>query len=264
MSRALLSSLALLFALACGVAPARAQDAPAEGTPSADPALDASQAEAQALFRRGVELGEQDRWAEALEHFRRSRAIAARPNTVFNIAYANHRLSRFREAIPGFDEYLALTEGETSDRRDEAMRLRGEAVASLAEIRLALEPADARLLVDGDAHEGTGAVRVITLDPGRHTLRATSAGHDEGTLTLSVLAGERGERRMVLVPTASEAPPPPPPGGNVFDDPVFWVVVGAVVVATGVALGVGLGVASSGEQDRYGGSTGVVLDALRF
>lgn len=246
--------------VAMSPAPARAQDA----TPPATPA-DPAQAEAQALFRRGVELGEQDRWAEALEHFRRSRDIAARPNTVFNIAFANYRLGRFREAVPAFDEYLAMTEGEASERRDEAVRLRGEAVASLAEIRLTIEPADARLLVDGEAHDGSGAERVVVLDPGRHVLRASAAGHDEGTLSLAVLAGERGERRMTLAASAThgEGHEEPPPGPSVFEDPVFWIVAGVIVVGGGVALGVGLGVGASTGND-YGGSTGVVLESLRF
>src|SRR5687768_2935276 len=107
--------------------------------------LDTSQAEAQALFRRGVELGEHERWAEALENFRRSRDLAERPNTVFNIGFALSRLGGFLQAIEAFDRYLALTEGEATERRSEAIRLRGQALASLGEISLHVGPPDARV-----------------------------------------------------------------------------------------------------------------------
>ena len=61
-------------------------------------------AEAQALFRRGLELGEENRWADALEHFRRSLARVARPSTLFNIGVALGRLGRYGEA-----HYIAVS-----------------------------------------------------------------------------------------------------------------------------------------------------------
>ncbi|WP_236519366.1 PEGA domain-containing protein [Sandaracinus amylolyticus] len=255
-------ALALGLALPPGLVPAiaRAQDAP----------LDPAQAEALALFRRGVELGEQDRWADALEHFRRSRTIAERPNTVFNVAFALYRLGRFTQAIVEFEQYLAMTEGQPpNERRDEAVRLRGESVASLAEITLEIAPPDARVLVDGEPiGEETGSPRTLRLDPGRHAVRANADGYEEGALTISVLAGEHGARSMTLVARGGqqeeivEPPPPPPSGGGIFEDPVFWVIAGVVVVGAGVAIGAG--VAATQSEPPYGGSADVVLRALTF
>lgn len=245
--------LALALSAPLGPAIARAQDAP----------LDATRAEALALFRRGIELGEQDRWAEALEHFRRSRELAERPNTVFNIGFALHRLGRFTEAVEAFDGYLALTEGETSERREEAARLRGESVASVAEVELELSPPDARVFVDGEPLEGaSGSRRTLVLDPGRHTVRATADGHEEGALTISVLAGERGARSLALAPLEAALDPSSPDGAAVLEDPIFWVITGIVVVGAGVAIGAG--VVASQSSELYGGSSGVVLYGLRF
>jgi hypothetical protein len=229
--------------------------------------VDPTAAEAQALFRRGVELGEQDRWAEALEHFRRSREIAPRPNTVFNVAFALGRLGRLAQAVEAFDEYLALTEGETSERRDEALRLRGEALASLAELELELSPPDARVWVDGDLREGAGSPRSLALDPGRHVVRATAEGHEEGVLTVSVLSGERSQRSLALRPLETperDPSPPPPPGRSIVEEPLFWVIAGALVVGAGVGLGVGVAASQPGAAPPSGGSSGVVLEALRF
>lgn len=249
--------LVLALAAAVPVSLASAQETPA------------SSAEAQALFRRGVELGEQDRWAEALEVFRRSREIAERPNTVFNIAFALHRLGRFTQSLDVFDEYLGMTEGETSERRDEAVRLRGEALASLAEIELEVVPPDARVLVDGEpAAVATGSPRALRLDPGRHVLRGTAPGYEEGVLSTAVLAGERGGRTLALTPRGAVPPggdgrDDPPPGSSVLEEPLFWVIAGVVLAGAGVGIGVGVAV-SSQDAPLYGGSTGVVLDALRF
>lgn len=270
MQRSLVGRRILVLAVALAatlpaIAPSRAgaQEQPAELDP-------ARAAEAQALFRRGVELGEQDRWAEALEDFRRSREIASRPNTVFNIGFALHRLGRFTQAIDVFDEYLALTEGEESERRAEVVRLRGEAIASLAQITLEIVPADARVLVDGElAAEATGSPRTLRLDPGRHVVRGTADGYEEGVLSISVLAGEHGERSLSLTPRGPTPPDEsvvaPPPGGDILEEPLFWVITGIVVAAAAVGIGVGVAVASErSAPPTYGGSTGVVLTALRF
>lgn len=247
---ALLVGLALQPVLSPSAA--RAQEAP----------LDPTQAEALALFRRGVELGEEDRWAEALEHFRRSRELAERPNTVFNVAFALMRLGRFTQAIDEFDRYLAMTEGETSERREEAARLRGESLASVAEIDLELTPPDARVLLDGEPiAQETGSPRTLHLDPGRHVVRATAEGHEEGVLAISVLAGERGARSLALTAHETETPPPPP-SGSVLEDPIFWVITGIVVVGAGVAIGAG--VAASQSAEPYGGNARTVIYALTF
>jgi tetratricopeptide (TPR) repeat protein len=219
-------------------------------------------AEAQALFRRGLELGEQDRWAEALELFRRSLALVPRPSTLFNIGFALFRMGRFVQAIASFDAYLALPEAESSELRVEATRRREEALASLATLTLELTPADARVLVDGEESDGEGPARTLSLDPGRHVVRASAEGFAEGTLAISVLAAEHATQRLVLVPLEEPiVTPPTSPGVNLFSDPTFWAVTGGLLLGAAVAVGVGVGVGASGPGP-YGGSTGVVLIAF--
>jgi tetratricopeptide (TPR) repeat protein len=220
--------------------------------PTSEP--DAETAEAQALFRRGIELSAEDRWADALEHFRRSHARVPRPSTLFNIGVTLGRLGRFVEAIAVFDAVLAeasLAEGP----RAEALRLRAEAVASVAELTLALTPPTATLSVDGVLRPGADSPRIVPLDPGRHVLRAAAPAHDEGVLEVSVRSGEHAARSLEL--GLSAPPAEGAPTRTVFDEPAFWIVGGALVVAIGV--GTGVGVALSTPAPQYGGSTGVVL-----
>jgi hypothetical protein len=218
--------------------------------------------EAQALFRRGLALGEQGQWADALEHFRRSHARVERPSTLYNIGLALARLGRFVEAIEVLDRVLAEP-GLPAAARAEAERLRSEGLSSLGEVTLSITPADAVLYVDGFARNGSGASRVIPLDPGRHVLRATAPEHDEAELTVSVVAGEHDARELVLTPRIVEPPPPPspappPPGVDLLAEPWFWVVGGVVVI--GIGVGVGVGVALGNEPPPpYGGTAGVIL-----
>jgi tetratricopeptide (TPR) repeat protein len=257
------AALAFVAMLVAGVAHAQVE---AEVAPTTAEAPTPA-AEAQALFRRGIELGAMDRWAEALELFRRSRALMPRPSTVFNIGFALFRLGHFGEAIASFDEYLALTESETSDLRTEASRRRTEALASLAALTLELTPDDARVLVDGELRDGAGSPRTLTLDPGRHVLRASAEGYEEGTLEISVLAAEQATRQLSLVPTVVVPDPderivePPRPGTSLLEDPIFWVIAGVLVVGAAVGVGVGVSAATTAPPP-YGGSTGVVLTSF--
>ena len=71
--------LLLVLAILLVAPVARAQDVP--------PPTDATAAlEARTLFEDGVRMSRDERWAEALDRFRRSRALVPRPSTLFNIA----------------------------------------------------------------------------------------------------------------------------------------------------------------------------------
>jgi tetratricopeptide (TPR) repeat protein len=243
-------ALWLSLALCSLVSVAHAQDAPTEAPAPSDPT-----AEARTAFSDAVALGDQDRWAEALELFRRSLALVPRPSTRFNVGFALFRLGRFGEAIENFDAYLAATEGETSDLRTEAQRRRAEALANLAELEVVLDPPDATLAVDDVPDASTGASRTLTLDPGRHVLSATAAGRLDLREEVSLALGEHRRQALTLAMPIADGHEE---GESVVEDPVFWIVTAAIVVV-GVGVGVGVGVAASQPPAPYGGTTGVVL-----
>ena len=258
-TRSLLAPFLVVLALFVAPSSVAAQTS-ADATATAS-ASDVQVAEAQALFRRAVELGDDDRWSEALELFRRSLAAVARPSTRFNVGFALFQLGRYREAIEIFDVYLAETEGETSDLRAEAVRRRGEAVASLASLALTLDPPEATLRIDGAPAEGSGATRALSLDPGRHLLLASAPGRVEAQREISLLAAEHAEASISLALVAPiDTGETGETSSGLESDPVFWIVLGSAVLAVGIGVGVGVGVATSqGTTAPYPGSTGVVL-----
>lgn len=147
--------------------------------------------EARTLFEQGMRLVEAERWGEALEFFRRSRALAERPSTVFNTGSVLVRLGQMAEAIETLEAFLRVSDNAANAaERAEAQRLLGEARLAQGRLALALNVADAEVFVDAGLVAGGGDRRALLLDPGAHRLRVVAAGHAEQSLSVSVLPGQ--------------------------------------------------------------------------
>ncbi len=247
---------------------------------------EAAAREARTLFEQGNTLAEQQRWSEALEAFRRSLAIVARPSTRINIAMSLLRVGRAREALASFDEFLRTADpGRDAERITTAQRLRREAQEALATLVIEGVAEGTEVLVDG-AHEsgvGGGGRREVQLDPGTrrielrgrngaserfevHLARASQVTHRaQGTAAVVVPAVVPTAATVTVAPatttTAATVFRQPERARPVTSRPWFWVAVGGgvAVIATAVVLGVVLG---SSSEDPYRGSTGVALHAI--
>jgi hypothetical protein len=58
-------------------------------------------------------------------------------------------------------------------------------------------------------------------------------------------AARRREQEQELPPVLTQ---PPPSGPSIFEDPIFWIVVGGVVVAAGAGVAIGVAVSSQGPS----------------
>ncbi|MCC6521426.1 MAG: PEGA domain-containing protein [Polyangiaceae bacterium] len=171
------------------------------------PAVAAGQdlAEAERLFRQGVELANDERWGEAAEYFRRARAISERPSVVCNLAFALYHLGQATEATEALDRCVELGRADpgwgAEHAADLAMarRYRAELSPAVGHLRLTLEPASARVFIDGEVIEGTGTTRTIDVDPGRHRLMVSAEGFETYHETFSVLSGASAEHSVHLV-----------------------------------------------------------------
>lgn len=215
---------ALGLALALHVSRARAQPAGGEPDASAPPRTsaepeDPAVAEARALFERGAELADEQRYAEAAEAFERSFALVERASTLFNLALCHYALGRHVEAIAVLERYLdlpragpdepddpggAAPEGLDEASRADAVRMLAHARRSVGTLALSVVPADARVSVDGRAVEG-GANRSLEVNPGTHVVRAEAPHHDPVLLEVSVARGARVRRAVQLATNRSPA-----------------------------------------------------------
>lgn len=154
---------------------------------------------ARVEFERGVALAQSQRWSEAVEAFRRSRAQVDRPRSAFNMALALQRLGRMREARQALHQCLAF--GETGS--DAALRRDAESLlvavgAAVATLYVAVAPGTAELRVDGERQVGDGAIRTLDVDPGRHQVSLSAEGLATQEFVIEPAPGERLVRRVDL------------------------------------------------------------------
>lgn len=175
--------LSLALALACSLAAPRGQAAAQDGGTPDEPAPSAGEgarARATPLFRRGVELVEEQRWSEALEAFREASEVFPSPILVFDIAYCQRALGQFVLALEGFRRFLAMDQGVASNRADEARGYARELETRIGHLTVTLPAglvSGLELQVDGQRREVTGPSLTFTLDPGRHTVQLRHEGY---------------------------------------------------------------------------------------
>lgn len=128
--------------------------------------------------------------------------------------------------------------------------IRASAGESADQVQLELvvfDVSNGRRLVRG---AGAAPVAVGELEPAVDRL---VAGALEAAVRPRMAEDEETRRRRLR---EAEPPPilqqPPPAGPSIFEDPIFWVVVGSVVVAAGA--GVAIGVAASSQGPGLGNS----------
>ena len=149
--------------------------------------------EARAAFERGVEFARLERWAEALEEFRRSRALVPRASAAINVASCLVRLGRAIEAVAAFDDYFRLVTDPAQEgaRYVEAQRQVAVTRATIATATITVSPADATITVDGVVAPGTGTARSLLLDPRSHRIAVSAARHEPYSVEVSPRQGEQ-------------------------------------------------------------------------
>jgi hypothetical protein len=174
---------------------------PAEAESASAP--DPQEARARELFQQGVALSRTEQWAEALARFRASAAIVERPSTLLNIATALQRLGRARECIAAIDRYFLIAPETDIEPRARAAALRTAMQESLARVALAVLPADAEVLVDGEPVDAR-YVGQLSLDPGTHAFLIQREGHLPARFTLDLAPGASTSRAVTLAARPAE------------------------------------------------------------
>jgi tetratricopeptide (TPR) repeat protein len=211
---------------------------------------DEREAEYQELIHGAITEMDRGDPMEALGLFRRAHELRPSARTLRGIGVALYELRDYVGALRALS--LALEDTRTplgEDLRIEASTLVSRARTFVARVRLALEPPQAQVRVDGlePVREGP----LLLLNPGAHTLEAAAPGHVSITRQLSVQAGQQDELVLTLAPAplpavsarapARRVPPQPPvraePESERWTErPVAaWFYLGAGAFAAGAA-----------------------------
>ncbi|WP_437577888.1 hypothetical protein [Sorangium sp. So ce887] len=183
-SRALaLAAAAIVFGL-----PGVALAGPTDGT-----------AEADARFRRGVELYNEADYSAALTEFRRAYALAPAYQVLYNVAGACYQLRDYACALRAFERYL--TDGGAqiaADRRAEVERdiavLRGR----VATVALSTSVPDMEIAVDDVPVGRTPLAEPLLMSAGRRRIVAAAAGRPAVTRVIDVAGGDQVELRLEI------------------------------------------------------------------
>lgn len=106
------------------------------------------------------------------------------------------------------------------------------------------EPVGARVYVDNNYSGDTPTE--LELRDGTHSLRLVMVGYEELTQSFEASAGHRDVLRLTL----SLLPPPSPP--QWYEDPIIWIVTGAVALAAvGITVGVVVATSQPSQRDSF-------------
>ncbi|WP_437635982.1 PEGA domain-containing protein [Sorangium sp. So ce854] len=255
--RALLLSAALVLG-----APLGALAQPADRT-----------AEADARFRRGVELYKEADYIAALTEFRRAHALAPAYQVLYNIAGACYQLKDYACSLRAFERYLADGGAHIAgDRRAEVERDIAVLRSRVATVDVSTSVPGVEVTVDDMPVGKTPLAEPLLLSAGRRRIVAEAPGRPAVVRVLDVAGGDH-VRLAIELPEARAlrgegaggvpAPPPAQPGAPVDGAPreqrsapvVPWLATGALAAGAAVTgvLAVGASADLEGELGAFPG-----------
>ena len=210
----------------------------------------------------GLRAYQAGQYPEARASFERAHALSPSARTLRALGMTAVELRRYSAGRTELEAALADTRQPlTEAQRTEVTQMLAWMGSTLGTVRVATEPRDAHILIDGQLVEA-----VSLLEPGAHELKVEADGYESGRQPFDVAAGQERSLEVKLTRLSLAAVPPlapavqltaagtEPSGAGVFaprqpeparDQPTgsvlgkwwFWTAVGAVLVAgTSVAV----------------------------
>jgi len=149
---------------------------------------------ADALFLDGRAALKRGDFPVAVERFTESQRLSPAAGTLLNLAIAEEKLGRLAAAWEHARSALAALPA-SDERQALASNLHASLAKRLPHLVLTPHdlPPDARVALDGvELRAGSFGARV-PVDPGRHEVRTSRAGHADQTLAIDVAEGETRE-----------------------------------------------------------------------
>jgi hypothetical protein len=235
----------LLLALTPELASAQARDPAAASAQARDAAVASVQARdpaaAEALFRRGREAMEAQRYVEALPSFIESQRLEPAAGTLMNIATCEEKIGRLASAWQHWREAmdaLAPTDDRVTFARNRIQSLEHK-LPRLAVSLASGRDRGARVFRD-DVELGPATQGVpLPVDAGSHTITVRTPGHHLEQVVVQLREGE--QKRLAVQPGAVEAPPAAfDTQPNAWRKTLGWTLTGVGVAGLGTAAVSGL------------------------
>lgn len=224
---------------------------------------------AEALFREGRALMEQEKIPEACAKFAESYRLDRALGTLINLALCHEKEGRTATAWAEFNEAAAEAAAEKDDREPFARKHVAALAAELPRLALAVAPeasalSSLEIRLDGAALGRAAWSSPLPIDPGEHEIRATAEGKKPwsakvtipkgaGVTSLSVPALEDLPKANAEEPPPSPAPlSPAEPRSGSAQRTLGWVAGGVGVAGLAVGAVFGLRALSlKSERDAH-------------
>jgi hypothetical protein len=229
-------------------APAWAQGPAPAPSPSAPPAAPskAAAAEADAHYRRGVDLYKEADYAAALIEFRRAYEIDPKYQALYNIGETYFQLNDYANALRTLEKYLKDGGGQISaGRHDEVQKEIEKLRTRVATLEVTANLPDADIAIDDVSVGKTPLAAPLVVSAGRRRLTATRAGKPPITQIVELAGGDARKVALVLPddgPATPEAPPARVPVAP-------WVITGVLTAGAVVTGALALGASSQLKTD---------------
>ena len=251
------------------------------GVPAAR-AVAAEDDPAQRLFNQGVAAARENRWNEAREAFARAYGLSQRSVVLINLAAAEVRTGRLKEAA---SDYRRILEGdvapETAAFRKAAADMLPALEGRIPRIRLHAKGLGATDVVeiDGETISSDRLEEPRLVDPGAHAVVVKRSGAERSRVSFSVAEGESHDISVSapLDPQMLSAPATPidaTPGADLTASPSAqsserparrsrwrspWLWAGVAAVAAGTTVATVFAVRSHDQAFSGNLSTGTVV-----
>ncbi len=167
---------------------------------------------AEALFNKGIELMDQQRYADACPKFEDSQKLAPALNTLLNLANCYELNGQTAHAWEAWKEAAAAARDANKPQYQKTAEQHVAALEpKLVRLQISVSSPPGGLVIkrDGSAVMEAEIGVACPVGPGQHTVEATAPDHKTWSQTLDVSGA--GTTVAVAVPTLEAAPPPPAP-----------------------------------------------------
>ncbi len=153
---------------------------------------------AKDAFRRGNEAYEKKKFADALEHYRRSYDSVPRPNVLFNIARTKEQLGDYEGAFLDYTRFLQVAEASNKRLLDARAKLDELQQKALVTVSVTSEPPGAAITADNEGRPLGYTPGEMKLKPGPHMLRAAREHFESREQPLTAGLGGHPKLHFVL------------------------------------------------------------------
>lgn len=243
---------------------------------------------AREQYNEGMAHAREGRWPAAYAAFSRAYALVRRPLVLLNLAGAEEQTGRLVESAEHYRQFLReVTSGREAQQRPVAEQGLARVEPRIPHARFILEGTRSSdtFLLDDKPLAAAVVGSPLPLDPGTHTLVVRAADAEIGRIRFVLAEREAQDVRLTVTrPAESVAERTPLPevrdpdatpreigvlprngeerpaprreeSGGILSSPIFWVVVGVVVIGGATA---GVLIATSGEQAPFSGNLGSI------